>query len=330
MAIGGRFGRLEFRNARTGALVHRPVPDGMFSAGHIAVSPDGSRLVVCGRRRVIHVRDVQTGNLLTTLATPQVAAPAVLSFDTAPPENSILGADFSPDSQHVFGACFDGRVRKWDATSGAELASFLVSEDYIVMDLAVFDGGNRALCGISDATAKVIQLSDGAELHVLRGHERFLTTVAVSPDGTLLVTGDQAGRVNVWSAENGQLLHELPKHRSMITRLRFAADGSMLASSGYDGLVKIWRTSDGGLLHELRHLSDDPSTLAPAYSATFAPTGSRIVTISEREVRFWDASDGSSIDWSVPESAFARDCAWVGDKLVFGRRDGTVLMVSVP
>lgn len=129
VALGGHFGRVELRNARTGDLVQTLVRDPLFVAAEVAVSPDGRRLVIGGSRRTAHVRDAQTGSLIATFVTPLSVLPVPPSMDEIPPEHAIFDAAFAPDSKYVYGACHDGRLRKWDAETGSELASFQVSED---------------------------------------------------------------------------------------------------------------------------------------------------------------------------------------------------------
>lgn len=330
LALGCSFGRLELRNARTGAIVQTPIWDRMFSAATVVVSPDGNLLAAGGTGRTVHVLNAQTGDLVAAVATPLPPLPMPTDPVQMRPPNSILDFVFSPDSHYVYGGCIDGRLRKWNATTGAEIASIPVSEEFPVTAVDLFDDGEFALCGLGEPKAEVVRLSDGAKIHVLGGHAKFLRAVAASSNGELLATGDNHGKVRIWNSGSGQLVFALPEHRNAIRRLDFSADGSMLASAGADGLVKIWNTSDGSLLHELPHPSDDPSTLSQVSSATFAPVGTKLVTISDDGVRFWDASDGSSIAWTVPESAFARDSAWFGEQIAFGRRDGTIVMTTVP
>jgi WD40 repeat protein/tRNA A-37 threonylcarbamoyl transferase component Bud32 len=68
-----------------------------------------------------------------------------------------------------------------------------------VLDLQVTSDGSAAVVAAADRTLRVYQLSDGAELNVLRGHADPITTV--STRGRLVATSDRMGMVKVWDLE---------------------------------------------------------------------------------------------------------------------------------
>jgi len=78
----------------------------------------------------------------------------------------------------------------------------------------------------------------GVAEQVLRGHEEPATTVAYSPDGTLVATGGDDKRVVLWNVSTGHAT-ELGAHADRVTKVVFAPDGHVLASASYDGTIRL-------------------------------------------------------------------------------------------
>jgi len=68
--------------------------------------------------------------------------------------------------------------------------------------------------------------------------------VASSPDGKILVTGDDEGRICLWNMETGQKIYACKHHSSWVRSLVFSPDGKTLVSSADDGKIKIWHLYD--------------------------------------------------------------------------------------
>jgi WD40 repeat protein len=62
---------------------------------------------------------------------------------------------------------------------------------------------------ISPDGALLVSLPDGLLLKTLTGHSDFVRAVAISPDGTLLVTGCADKMIRLWSLPDGILLSSL-------------------------------------------------------------------------------------------------------------------------
>jgi len=65
-------------------------------------------------------------------------------------------------------------------------------------------------------------------------------SVAFSPDGAALVSGDAEGTVQLWSAKTGHQRARLVGHGGRVRSVAFSPDGRTLASGGADGTVRLW------------------------------------------------------------------------------------------
>ncbi len=69
----------------------------------------------------------------------------------------------------------------------------------------------------------------GTQVATLTGHRNMVDTVAFSPDGRLLASGDVGGAVHVWDVGSGRLLASPQASDSRIVGVSFSHDGRRLA-----------------------------------------------------------------------------------------------------
>ncbi|KAL3685326.1 hypothetical protein R1sor_003348 [Riccia sorocarpa] len=80
-----------------------------------------------------------------------------------------------------------------------------------------------------------------SESNTLPGqHSGYVARMAVSPDGTMMMSVDTQGRGLLFNLKRRRLLHRL-KFKGPVTAIKFSPDGSMFAA-GVGKLVQIWRT----------------------------------------------------------------------------------------
>lgn len=93
------------------------------------------------------------------------------------------------------------------------------------------------------------------------------TSLALSPDGAVLVLGNAQGELILVDANRGTVIAEpLAAHHREVTSLAFSADGTILASGGADRTIQLWdasrweRWGDPLVAHEVQvwHLAFSP------------------------------------------------------------------------
>ncbi len=132
--------------------------------------------------------------------------------------------------------------------------------------------------------------SDGRQARFI-DTEEGITSVAFSPDGTLLAAGSEDGAVELWNVLTGALARVLISHDSMISpavyHLAFSPDGKTFAEVSDERMINIWDISNGALI---RTLQAENTILDLAFS----PDG-RILAVDTGIVELWDVPNEKSI-----------------------------------
>ncbi len=112
------------------------------------------------------------------------------------------------------------------------------------------------------------------------------STVAVSPDGSLIVTGNRDGSISTWSSTGTRLASNVAGHTLAIEEVDFTPDGRWLISGSDDASVLLWDLADPRDVPKPRLLGE---TSGYVWSVAVAPDGSTAASASEDgTIRIWD------------------------------------------
>jgi WD40 repeat protein len=77
----------------------------------------------------------------------------------------------------------------------------------------------------------------------LEGFQGNVQTLAFSPDGNLLATGDEQAIIRLWDVTTQEEIGTFKGHGGAINALAFAPDGRWLYSASWDGVTRRWKPS---------------------------------------------------------------------------------------
>lgn len=171
--------------------------------------------------------------------------------------------------------------------------------------------GRWLVTASEDKTARVWELPSGRLTQILRppiadGPEGELKSIAISPDGELIVTGGWTAigsntgmTFYLFSRATGQLLGRVESIDNVITNLCFSPDGSMLAvSTAFKG-VMVFQV-DKSAASPLRLIAQDHDYGKLSFNATFSPDSRWLATTSyDGYIRLYDITQGK-----VPSTTF--------------------------
>jgi WD40 repeat protein len=279
----------------SGRLRHRLDPPGAERYMHIglAYSPDGRLLTVssyAGRNRIgaLHFWDAATGQFCGRLALDGGSAGRLA---------------ISPDSKLIAVATSNG-VRVWDLASQKELAANDEAHQGNLGCIAVSTGGLVATAS-DDHTVRVWDSASGRQRSKLT-HGSWVRAIAVSPDGTKLVSSSLDDTVRLWDLPAGRELYRLAGHGEVGGRraVGFTRDGKRFLSWGDDFYLRVWDVATGKAVREHRirppgiPVPDedaemrDHAKLHPFGDASFSSDGQAFVLGIRGTATFFDIETG--------------------------------------
>jgi eukaryotic-like serine/threonine-protein kinase len=259
---------------------------GVRNVSAIRYSPDGGRLAVGTTLSMLEIRDARTLELRQAIPTPHVR---------------LTSLEFSPDGKVVATTGMDHALRLWDAEGGRELAALRGHTELLSKISFSPDGGRVATSshdgtirlwdwkrrnpailrpGIPKLAAaavspdgRTLALAGYAQVRVwdlatrterwkqLRAHAGGANAVAVTPDGSFVLSSGEDATLKVWGLSDGKLVRSVPAIKQL---LAVSAD-SVAAALDDSGKLKLLNVATG------------ESIAAPAagdaLSAAFGPGG---------------------------------------------------------
>lgn len=157
------------------------------------------------------------------------------------------------------------------------------------------------------------------------------TSLALSPDGSRLVTGGRdipqspQDTVTIWQVSDGSRLQTMIGHSEWINAVAFSPTGEFVASGSDDQTVRLWRVDQGTEALVLHGHIGSVTTVA------FSPDGQVLASGAlDGTVRLWRVSDGEQLmqlpqgELGVTSVAFSPD----GITLAAGSADGVVRLIA--
>lgn len=130
--------------------------------------------------------------------------------------------------------------------------------------------------------------------------KRGIRRVVVSPDGTIVASGNYGGVIHLRNAATGRLLKTLEGADQTVHGLTFSSDGKRLVSCGGNHKLHVWDLTAGTL--QLTIAGHTDATNGVQYS----PDEKLLLSYSrDRSARIWNAEDGQALHlFKHPEQVF--------------------------
>jgi GTPase SAR1 family protein len=124
----------------------------------------------------------------------------------------------------------------------------------------------------------------------LTGHEEWIKSVAVSPDGTWAASGSRDKMVRIWDLETGRRRATLQAHAADVESVAITPDGKQILSASNDKSVRVWDASSGRELAKLDGHTGSVWSVVALRDNVRALSGG-----VDRTLRLWDLATGTCL-----------------------------------
>ncbi|KAF0156945.1 MAG: wd40 repeat subgroup [Syntrophaceae bacterium] len=255
----------------------------------IDISPDG-RYALTGSFDSFILWDIQRGKKLGTFMHKGSLDP--------------INVAFSPDGKYF--ASGGKGTKLWNFATGEEIMTF---DEEDAASVVFSPDGKHLLSGgpnlnfnpfvkDKESRMKIYRVSTGELVRdfKLKIPQRIYS-VAYSPDGRRILSGDSAGQMKLWDIASGREVTSVMATRGFVKVVRslaFSPDGRHAVSGGSDNRVIIWNATD--LTPIKTFVSPDSSTglLSGIQSVAFSPDGKYVLSgRMDGKINIWDIASGS-------------------------------------
>ncbi|KZV88506.1 WD40 repeat-like protein [Exidia glandulosa HHB12029] len=259
-------------------------------------------------------------------------------------DKSLRSVAWFSDGKRVVVGCGDATIRILDVATAATLLRFIGHTGDVRRVLV--SPNQKVLASCSHKTIKLWDAEPGLAIgapmtgHTKPGHTGLVWSVAFSPDGQHIVSGDDT--IRIWSTETcTTVLGPLYGHTNFVLSVAYSPDYSRIVSGSLDKTIQVWDAHTGNRIRTLRGNTDIVQSVAYSPDSLHIPAtfGScqywpLVLIVSgswDRTVRIWDATTGQLVG-----SPFEGHTNWVfqnylsvayspdGTRIVSGSEDRTI------
>ena len=242
-----------------------------FDVTSAAFSSDHTRVATADQFGILIVRDLDDGTVLSSSEVfPDYPSVGV-------PRRTIVSLAFCENDSQVLLTNSDEPILRYDPALDMSLTSYSYEQSAGGADVLVSDQARRVFYSAHFNQILKWSIDQKDPLLEFRDHQRSIHELALSPDGSRLLSGggDRGGGVRdnvirLWDVESTAPLRRLVGHISQIDAIQFhPTDPLSAASVSFDHQLIIWNLENG----QMRWSKDFGSTEYRGQSIAYSSDG---------------------------------------------------------
>ncbi|HEY83786.1 MAG TPA: PQQ-binding-like beta-propeller repeat protein, partial [Chloroflexi bacterium] len=208
----------------------------------------------------------------------------------------VIDLAFNPKGLTAMSISIDQTLRLWDIETGEEInqeffgggpGNLIISPDGRT---ALFTGGNYL---------RLWNIEQWRETRRLLGHSDEIESVAISPDGRLILSASADGSLRLWHPKDQIEFRRFETDGDMLTAVDVKADGRYLLVGGFSGDTALWDAAAGEAVRrfEGEGLPIHPGEVAfsPDGKLALVGAGDAFSGSGKKSLVLWDIETGEEI-----------------------------------
>jgi WD40 repeat protein len=237
----------------------------------------------------------------------------------------LAACAYQQDDARIITGGWDGRLRIWDAATGAELSS-LEASDKPIIAVAASPDDRFYLSACLNGFLAHWESGTLRKAAYFLAHWRPISCIAHDRTGQLMATASWDANLILWSLDAARDWRSLSGHEDIVAGCRFTPQGQTLLSWSHDATLRLWDIAQGETLRRFLGHRDRVTAGDVSHDGSRAVSGSR-----DQTLRLWDLESAAEIS-SCTMASPVRACFFLpGDAAVLAvNEDGSVSVHHAP
>ena len=151
----------------------------------------------------------------------------------------VIAVEWSHDGKYLVAGSWDGSIQVWNTSTWKQIQKIPTMAE---TNMISWSPDNIHFAAANDSSQVVIwNATSGNKTYTYQGHNTTVLSVAWSPDGKQIVSGDKlpGKTVQCWDSTSGKPIWSATV-AGQTPALAWSPDGKYIASGGQSGAVQVW------------------------------------------------------------------------------------------
>uniref|UniRef100_A0A4D5RAV3 Actin-interacting protein 1 n=1 Tax=Scolopendra viridis TaxID=118503 RepID=A0A4D5RAV3_SCOVI len=196
----------------------------------VRFSPDGERFASAGFDGKVFLYDGKSSDKIAELGSPAH-------------KGGVYGVAWSPDNKQLLSVSGDKTCKLWDVATTSVISEFVIGHEIDDQQVSCLWQGQFVLSVSLSGFINYLDVNNPSKpLRIIKGHNKSITSLAVTEDKNTIFTGSHDGYVSFWDVASGDCDRVMGRgHTNQVQDM--AMNSAALYTCGMDDVVKSISTT---------------------------------------------------------------------------------------